>query len=312
MSKHLFGMILTHQGTYANNRGENEGNATTLQKVLRNGDLYTTVSAESIRYALRDTWQAMLPDAELNRVSVDHRSVHIRHPDFDEWSRFIDDDVLGFMHARQETRSRRGLLEITRAISTTPWRGETMHNFAGPGSNPAVQGNDPIPYAVEVHDTRYQYGFAFTPEALGQSRDDDGKVVDHLTPVEKCQRLAWTLLGLINIRRVGGNHARYLADYSPEAIVLRWTDDPAPRFLYCFEQDEAGTLSVEPLRKRVDGGDIAARELVIGSPLALSGVPAGNGEEDAPTVVSGVKRAVEVVLNRICDDLGWCRQEAGT
>ena len=47
MSKHLFGMILTHQGTYANNRGENEGNATTLQKVLRNGDLYTGVAPVS-------------------------------------------------------------------------------------------------------------------------------------------------------------------------------------------------------------------------------------------------------------------------
>ena len=165
MSKHLFGMILTHKGTYANNRGENEGNASTLQKLLRNGDLYTTVSAESIRYALRDGWQAQ--QLKLNRTMPDHRTSEIADKTFKNWHQCVDDDILGFMHATQETVSRRGVLEITRAISTTPWRGETMHNFATPGSNPAVTGKDPIPYAVEVHDTRYQFGFAMTPEFLG-------------------------------------------------------------------------------------------------------------------------------------------------
>lgn len=57
MSKHLFGAIVTPHGIAANNRGENEGNLTTLQKVLWNGEVHSTVSAEAIRWAIRADWQ---------------------------------------------------------------------------------------------------------------------------------------------------------------------------------------------------------------------------------------------------------------
>ena len=57
MSKHLFGLIATQYGAAANNRGENEGNITTLQKLLWKGDVHTTVSAEAIRWALRYYWE---------------------------------------------------------------------------------------------------------------------------------------------------------------------------------------------------------------------------------------------------------------
>src|SRR5438132_4256971 len=57
MSKHLFGLIVTPYGTAANNRGETEGNITTLQKLLWKGEVCTTISAEAIRWALRYYWQ---------------------------------------------------------------------------------------------------------------------------------------------------------------------------------------------------------------------------------------------------------------
>jgi len=319
MSKHLFGMILTHQGIYANNRGENEGNATTIQKVLSNGELYSTVSAESIRYALREGWQ--IAGHLVNRRVVDHRSVRITDREFVAWTECLDDDVLGFMHARNETLSRRGPLEITRAISLSPWRGEIMRNFASPGSNPSVTTNDPIPYAVEVHDTRYQFGFAITPEFLGKENLDEKS---HLDGSRKKERLQVVLEGILNLRRVGGNHARYFTDYSPEAVVLRWTDDPAPRFLYCFEENEQGSLSLGPLLKRIKGGDIDADEVIIGTALDIAclwqsskGKPdpnpntgkcdgtqhtapgTGSLEEARVRVEPGVKKAVEFLLERI-------------
>jgi CRISPR-associated protein Cst2 len=324
MTKHLFGMVLTHQGIYANNRGENEGNASTLQKVLRKGELYTTVSAEAIRYALREEWQ--INRCFLNRTSPDHRRCEFSDSEFENWKNFLDDDVLGFMHAREETKSRRGILEITRAISTTPWRGEIMHNFASPGSNPAVTAGDPIPYAVEVHDTRYQYGFAMTPEFLGREGLLDQ---DTLTTEEKLKRLRLALEGLLNLRRVGGNHARYLTDFSPEGIVLRWTDDPVPRFLYCFEQNEEGSVSLNPLLARINGGDIDPSDLVIGTSINIPELrknanqndaastekptagPKGKEKNaiyhslaDAPTTIEqGVKRAVKELLVRISNDI---------
>lgn len=288
MSKHLFGMILTHQGIYANNRGEFEGNASTLQKVLQNGELYTTVSSEAIRYALREGWQEN--NYSLNRTTPDHHTCQFKDREFKEWHQHLDDDVLGFMHAKSETLSRRGVLEVTRAISTTPWRGEMMQNFAQPGSNPAVSTNDPIPYAVEVHDTRYQFGFAMTPDFLGRRGYDD---TDLINPEKRVHRLRLVLQGLISLHRVGGNHARFLTDFSPEVIVLRWTDDPAPRFLYCFQQDDEA-VSLRPLLNRVQGGDVDPGELVIGSALQISELPNLEGA----VVKSGVKSAIEEILAR--------------
>lgn len=322
MTTHIFGMILTHQGTFSNNRGEAEGTTNTLQKVIREGDLYSTVSAEAIRYALREQWQEQ--NETLNRRTLDHRQVQIRDREFGNWQNNLDDDVLGFMHAQQDTVSRRGNLEVTRAISTTPWAGEVIQNFASTGSNPSTDYNDtglkndaaPHPHAVEVHHTRYQFGFALTPDALGRERnyDDQGEsMASGHDAEERHRRIKATLNGLCNLRRVGGAHARYFSDYSPEAIILRVTDDPAPRMLYCFRQSDTGELSIQELINKVEADDIVASELVIGTTLdikELRGVKTNeNGDDKKKTVadgalqgaslVKGVKRAVELCLKKI-------------
>ena len=100
MSKHLFGLVVTPHGTAANNRGETPGNITTLQKILWNGDVHTTVSAEAIRFAIRWYWQRR-EENNLNRRWDDEASKHSwQDSDFLKWQDFIDDDVLGFMSAR--------------------------------------------------------------------------------------------------------------------------------------------------------------------------------------------------------------------
>ena len=306
MTTHIFGMALTHEGTFSNNRGENEGNTNTLQKVIRNGDLFSTVSAEAIRYALRDGWQR--GGETLNRRMLDHRAVEYNDREFadTDWPNHLDDDVLGFMHAKSDTVSRRAPLEVTRAISVTPWTGETMHNFASPGSNPAVDSNDPIPYSIEVHHTRYQFGFAMTPDSLGRARNDEDSVHDN---DEKIRRMETTLSGLANLRRVGGAHARYFADYSPEILILRVTTDPAPRILYCFEQHEgSGDISVHSLEKKL-GRDIDSKELIVGAAIEIAGL--SNLEKDdsgqiisesrwkGTTLTEGVKDAVGNCIERL-------------
>ena len=306
MTIHIFGMALTHEGTFSNNRGENEGNTNTLQKVIRNGDLFSTVSAEAIRYALRDGWQQA--GETMNRKTLDHRAVEYTDREFADgsWSNRLDDDVLGFMHAKDDTVSRRAPLEVTRAISVTPWTGETMHNFASPGSNPAVTSGDPIPYSVEVHHTRYQFGFALTPDSLGRaSNHADSKHNND----EKIRRIEATLNGLASLRRVGGAHARYFADYSPEILILRVTTDPAPRMLYCFEQHEgSGDISVCALEKKL-GRDIGPEELIVGAAIDIAEL--GNLERDddgqitadspwnGATLTDGVKDAVKKCVSRL-------------
>jgi CRISPR-associated protein Cst2 len=55
MSKHLFITVVTPTAIAANNRGEGDGSTlSTLQKITCGNDQHTTVSAEAIRWGLRE------------------------------------------------------------------------------------------------------------------------------------------------------------------------------------------------------------------------------------------------------------------
>jgi CRISPR-associated protein Cst2 len=312
MSKHLFGLIVTPHGTAANNRGENEGNITTLQKLLWNGEVHTTVSAEAIRWAIRYSWQRS--GKPVNRVWREEKNDH-------EWQdehwlpwtdptgkgrnkeTFIDDDVLGFMlaeaakaegneaeagagkgrgkaRAKGRCDKRRGALEVTRAISLTPFSGDLTFNATS-----GAKGSTSL-YGTEVHATRYQYGFALTPEWLReQARALD--VVDAIT----------------SLAEVAGNQSRFLYDFAPEAILFRWTEDFAPRLLYGYALRDGWLAIREDVLLRMKAGDIDPRELVVGGTIAVA--PDGKLlKEQGAVVREGVKAAAEAVKQRMRTDLG--------
>ncbi|MBM2890321.1 type I-B CRISPR-associated protein Cas7/Cst2/DevR [Leptospira interrogans] len=275
MSLHIFGTILTPHGVAANNRGENEGNLSTLQKLLWNGEVHSTVSGEAIRYALRETWMEdheNLLNRKIKSEGYDWQDETFKKPD-----RYLDDTILGFMDPKKETNKRRASLEITRAVSTRPWIGDVSFNVASVGAQRTNK--NPIPYAVEIHATRYQYSFALSGDDV------------------KSEWKGLALDGLASLRRVAGNHSRFLYDFSPESIVLRVTHDPAPRILYCF-REEGDTIDLKNLAKRVASGDVKAEELILGGEIA--------SEQDAielktkgATVFPGIKAAVEDAKKRI-------------
>lgn len=300
MTLHLFGNILTNYGTAANNRGENEGNITTLQKILWKGEVHTTVSAEAIRWALRYYWQTCGHDHAVNRQWDDEKNDNIwQSPGFDD-DIYIDDDVLGYMKAegakveasdepkqkgkkaaapKGTTTAKRGVLEVTRAVSTIPYSGDITFNAAsGLKSRTSL-------YGTEVHATRYQYGFALTPDRLK----------------DKSRTIA-VLDGLTALGGVAGNQSRFLYDFSPDSIVLRWTHDFSPRLLYCFEENDEQETSASELIRRVEAEDINPKELWIAG--AIANTPDGERlEELGANVLSGIKTAVEVLKQRIAHDL---------
>ncbi|MEW6496220.1 MAG: type I-B CRISPR-associated protein Cas7/Cst2/DevR [Cyanobacteriota bacterium] len=298
MAFHLFGNILTDYGTAANNRGESEGNITTLQKIQWKNDIHTTVSAEAIRWALRYYWQISDGDYTVNRRWNDEKNDN----DWQDLSfnddLFIDDDVLGFMRAeaakeeatdepktkgkkakpKGTTTAKRGVLEVTRAVSTTPYAGDITFN-----AKSGQKGSTSL-YGTEVHATRYQYGFALTPDRLKDK-----------------SRIIAVLEGLTSLGEVAGNHSRFLYDFSPDSIVLRWTHDFSPRFLYCFEEEE-GNISFPELVRRVEAGDIDPKELWIAGAIANL-EEAETLEERGANVFPGVKAAVEDLKQEIATDL---------
>jgi CRISPR-associated protein Cst2 len=302
MTWHLFGNILTNYGTAANNRGENEGNITTLQKILWQGEVHTTVSAEAIRWALRYYWQTS-SEYQVNRQWDDDKNDNVwqGNGNFDD-TLYIDDDVLGFMRADaakseanddQESTDgkkkkkaapkgtatvKRGVLEVTRAVSTIPYAGDITFNATS-----GQKGRTSL-YGTEVHATRYQYGFAMTPNRL--------KDKSRIHPV---------LDGLISIGGVAGNHSRFLYDFAPDSIVLRWTNDFSPRLLYCFTEDE-GEISAPDLLRRIEAADIDPNELWIAG--AILDTEIGEKlEAQGVNAFKGIKSVVEDIKRKIQRDL---------
>jgi CRISPR-associated protein Cst2 len=261
MALHIFANMVTSFGTAANNRAENEGNITTLQKIIWKGQTHSTVSAEAIRFALRrqfnETEQTNRSWDEEARANVwkDHKFSGWADP---KKSVYIDDDLLGYMTAEASNEEgsagsanvRRAVLEITRAVSLTPWPGDVTFNAASPGATPsaAKKGTNPVPYGTELHATRYQFGAALTPNRL---RDPN--------------RAKIAIEGLCSLRTVAGNHGRFLFDFSPDVVVFRITTDPSPRFLYCFDtKDNGASVDADNLMHRIDSGDIDPSELFVG------------------------------------------------
>jgi CRISPR-associated protein Cst2 len=299
MTFHLFGNILTSYGTAANNRGETEGNITTLQKLLWKDEVHTTVSAEAIRWALRYYWQTSGNGYEVNRRWDDDKNDNVwQNTNFDD-EVYIDDDVLGFMKAegakeeasdepkakgkkaakpKGTTTAKRGVLEVSRAVSLTPYTGDLTFNAA------SGQKNRTSLYGTEVHATRYQYGFALTPERLK----------------DKCRVIA-VLEGLSSLGGVAGNHARFLYDFSPESLILRWTHDFAPRILYCFENID-GEISMQELVSKVKNQDIEPQELWVAGKIAYL-EEAEALEELGVNVFPGIKLAVQSMKQVIARDL---------
>ena len=294
MSQHLFTAIVTHHGTAANNRGETDGNVTTLQKLLWQGQVHTTVSAEAIRFALRR--QLATNGEETNRKwDEETRTNTWRDHQFQKWTNkngktYIDDDLLGYMSAeasKEEGKAgsakvRRAVLEVTRAVSLLPWSGDVTFNAASPGATPsaAKKGSNPVPYGTELHATRYQYGAALTPERLREQGRTEAAIT-----------------ALCELAQVAGNHGRFLFDFSPESVVFRLTNDPAPRLLYVFEQKRQ-TVDAPLLLDRVEAGDIEAGELIIGGNLATTET-AKKLKDKGTSVFPGIKTAAKAVIGRL-------------
>lgn len=346
MSKHLHGLIVTPYGVAANNRGENEGNITTLQKLLWKGEVHTTVSAEAIRWALRYYWEKSgnAVNRQWDEEKYDH---NWRDQTWAPWTSkdeevrkhptFIDDDVLGFMLAEaanvdgndlleelkkdkksadeeykklssEEKKSdqgkalklrvkdlsdkikvmsegtcdkRRGALEVTRAISLSPFAGDITFN-----AKSGAKGSTSL-YGTEVHATRYQYGITLTPESL---RDPS--------------RVLKVVEAIISLREVGGNHSRFLFDFSPSTVIFRWTSDFAPRMLYGFDMDAEGNISLSSIIAKVECGDIDPTELFIGGDAASSLTAETREKLQGAKIFSGVKAAANELCEIIKKDLG--------
>jgi CRISPR-associated protein Cst2 len=315
-TNYLYGTILTGEAVAANNRGDNIGNTTTLQKVFHQDDLHTSVSAEAIRFAIRYRFQLegmkvnREYDPEVGKLEYEDEKRTYWNPDGDV---FIDDDLMGFMDAaaakkeseeeaeegeaaaaeksapakgtrkapaKGTTKKRTSPLAVGRAVSLRPYRGELSFNAV---SGEKVKGKLSL-YNAEMHTTEYQYSFGL-----------------NLNDVIKKANIGHLVDAIIDPPPVAGNHSRFAYDFSPASIVLRVTNAHSSKIQNCFEHDEENRgYTIERLIKRVESKDIPAGELIIGGELAATEEGKILAQLGA-TVLLGVKAAADEARRRIVD-----------
>jgi CRISPR-associated protein Cst2 len=273
MSQHLFITVVTPTSIAANNRGEGDGSTlSTLQKITRGSDQYTTVSAEAIRWGLREYFQNTDEKATNRTFDPDTDKYTLKNERFSARD-FIDDDLFGYMDAKKgsddkdATTKRRGALEVSRAISLDPYWGDTAF-----GSTGGAKGKTSI-HSTEMHCTAYQYTVALTPESL----KDPKRSISALDAISA-------------VRHVGGNHSRFLYDFRPESIVIRVTKDPSPWIMDCFKRDGDG-VECQRLIRLIKVGDVKANELIVAGEIADTS-DGKDLEKLGVKVCRGVKEAI--------------------
>lgn len=313
-TNYLYGTILTSEAVAANNRGDNIGNTTTLQKVFHQDDLHTSVSAEAIRFAIRYRFQ--LEGMKVNReYDLSNGRLEYKDEKRTYWNSggnvFIDDDLMGFMdaaaakresedeaaeaedsaaeqaptakgakkvRAKGTTTKRTSPLAVGRAVSLRPYRGELSFNAV---SGEKVKGKLSL-YNAEMHTTEYQYSFGLNLNDVIH-KENIGHIID----------------AIVDPPSVAGNHSRFAYDFSPSSIVLRVTNAHSSKIQNCFEHNEEDrTYTVERLIHRIESGDIAAGELIVGGELASTD-EGKKMESLGVKVFAGVKAAATEARNRI-------------
>ena len=250
MTQHIFVTIVTPTAVAANNRGEGDGSTlSTLQKITRGNDQYTTVSADAIRWGYREYLQNVQPDKVNRTFDPEADKYNIKDETYNAKT-YIDDDLFGFMDAKKDknnknaTTKRRGALEVSRAISLDPFWGDITF-----GSKGGEKGKTSI-HNTEVHCTAYQYTLALTPDSLKDP-----------------ERAKLLLNAIPAIKHVGGNHARFLYEFRPESIVIRASSDPSPWIMNCFER-VSDSVGCSRLVRLVDVKDVPASELIVAGEIA--------------------------------------------
>lgn len=308
---YLYGTILTSEAVAANNRGDNIGNTTTLQKVFYQDDLHTSVSAEAIRFAIRYRFQLEEPGSVNRRYDPELSKLEYIDEKRKNWNPkgevFIDDDLMGFMDAeaaakekeedleedneaetpksRKDKKPTKGTavkrqspLAIGRAVSLRPYRGEISFNCV---SGEKKKGQLSL-YNAEMHTTEYQYSFGIN---LGDvvNKAHIGPLIDAITDPP----------------HVAGNHSRFAYDFSPASIIFRVTNAHSSRIQNCFEHDETNrNYTIKRLIGRVEAGDIPASELIIGG--EVSATEEGKKlKELGVKVLPGIYAAANEVRRRI-------------
>ncbi len=286
---YIYGNMVTNCQPSSNNMKENDGNLNLMQSICKGGTLYSLVSSDAIRFAIRNKFLEVIQKNDIKTVDIDGKKYKIdvnktydmnshsysyKQNDFndtislivkdttDTLNYFVDDDVMGYMTTKGSEKGERGScskrtssLKVNNFVSLTPFERNILGHFATaggtPGKNKSADSNENcVPHSEEVHFTSYQMPFA-----LNENDYIGGKMITDIILDIFCDFPA-----------VGGKHSRFLYDFSPIVVVIRKTKDMSSKIQYCILEKDDGSLCFnDTTYNKIKYGDINKEELFIGS-----------------------------------------------
>jgi CRISPR-associated protein Cst2 len=244
MTTYIHGTCVTAKKVASNNLGESDGNFLTIQKVWDGDEKYSTVSGDAIRFAVRRRFVEIFGAVRMNRIyNSDTRENDWKDLKFDAWFQenktaaqqvFVDDDILGFVKQVSKgtlPQGRKSALEVSRAISMSPYKDDNFNYFTSSGATPGAatakmqdaKKSAPTPRTMEAHLTRYLYSFSLN--------------VDHIKSKPQKETAINVVESLMNIGPVAGSNSRNLYDFSPESCIIRIAEDPSLRTNFLTEEN---------------------------------------------------------------------------
>lgn len=195
-------------------------NINTIKKVtLENGSELPYISSQAIRRALRDQLQTL--GWELSEITPGSE----KHPPFTKCdpAKFIDDDLFGYMNAKDETDLRTSPIRVESLIALSKYQGDLDFgtNLMG-----IEKGGNPNIYETEIHSGIYRGTILIELDRIGKGNGFE----EELGNDEKKKRVNAFIDAFQNLWS-SGRQSRFLADISPKFIAAAVMYSKNPIFL---------------------------------------------------------------------------------
>lgn len=199
-------------------------NINSIKKItLKNNSEIPYVSSQAIRRALRDQLKSF--GYPISNVTPGEKD---KSPAVTECNpeKYIDDDLFGFMNAKQETIKRTSPIRVESLVALTEYKGDLDFgtNYMG-----VDKGGNPNIYETEIHSGIYRGTILIELDRIGKGNKTEG-FDNEIKDEEKVKRVYAFIDAFQNLWS-SGRQTRFLADISPKFFAAALMKAKNPVFL---------------------------------------------------------------------------------
>jgi CRISPR-associated protein Cst2 len=277
-----------------------EGNVSTVKKItLPNGSQIPYISGQSLKYQIRKAWIEMGLNDLLSEVKQAEKAAGVNFTSGDP-SKYLDDDLLGYMIASTgENRRRTAVVRTSAAIGIFPFRNDRdlgTKSKEQVGGDVSAGGNI---FETEIYYNYFRVNFLIELDRLGSFQDfelhkDAKGKTNPLSLDEKRKRLTYFLNALSHIWG-GGKQSRLLTDMSPKFLAITFQNSKAPIFLETMTVDENEKLNTQAVNEVLKGNQNIIQHQIIG---LQSGIFKNDASKEI-TGTLGIQEAFTAAFNKV-------------